>query len=306
MTRSAEKEIRICIGVDVDAVAGWLGSYGGQDSPNDIQRGVFAGEIGSPRLLKLFDRYHVPTTWFIPGHSIETFPTQMAAVAAAGHEIGAHGYCHENPVSMTPAQERSVLERSIELVETVSGRRPRGYVAPWWEMSEHTAALLLELGFSYDHSQNYNDFVPFYARVGDSWTKIDFQRAAEDWMRPLEHGQEVDLVEFCGNWYVDDLPPMMFIKQSPNSHGFVSPYDVERLWRDQFDWVHRELDYGVFPITLHPDVSGRPQVLLMLERLLDYWQGLPGVRFCTFEDAAEDFRRRFPFTGDVRASSLGR
>jgi peptidoglycan/xylan/chitin deacetylase (PgdA/CDA1 family) len=301
----AAKDIQICIGVDVDAVAGWLGSYGGQDSPNDIQRGVFAGQVGSPRLLRLFERYDVPTTWFIPGHSIETFPREMAAVADAGHEIGAHGYCHENPVAMTPTQERAVLERSIELVASISGRAPRGYVAPWWEMSEHTAGLLLELGFSYDHSQNYDDFVPFYARVGDEWTKIDFDRAAEEWMRPLVHGAEVDLVEFCGNWYVDDLPPMMFIKQAANSHGFVSPQVVEQLWRDQFEWVYRELDYGVFPVTLHPDVSGRPQVLMMLERLLEEWKDRPGVRFTTFEAAADDFRTRYPFAAPERASSVG-
>jgi peptidoglycan/xylan/chitin deacetylase (PgdA/CDA1 family) len=295
------KEIQILIGVDVDAVAGWLGSYGGEDSPNDIQRGVFAGEVGAPRLLKLFDRYDLPTTWFIPGHSIETFPAQMQAVADAGHEIGAHGYCHENPVAMTPEQEREVIERSIALIEKLAGRQPRGYVAPWWEMSEHTAALLLELGFTYDHSQNYNDFVPFYARVGDQWTKIDFAGPAREWMKPLVHGHEVDLVEFCGNWYVDDLPPMMFNKHAANSHGFVSPHDIERLWRDQFDWVYRELDYGVFPVTLHPDVSGRPQVLLMLERLLDDWTRREGVRFLTYEQAADDFRHRYPFTGQARA-----
>jgi peptidoglycan/xylan/chitin deacetylase (PgdA/CDA1 family) len=295
------KDIQILIGVDVDAVAGWLGSYGGEDSPNDIQRGVFAGEVGAPRLLKLFDRYDLPTTWFIPGHSIETFPAQMQAVADAGHEIGAHGYCHENPVAMTPEQEREVIERSIALIEKLTGRRPRGYVAPWWEMSEHTAALLLELGFSYDHSHNYNDFVPFYARVGDQWTKIDFAGPARDWMKPLVHGHEVDLVEFCGNWYVDDLPPMMFNKHAANSHGFVSPHDIEQLWRDQFDWVYRELDYGVFPVTLHPDVSGRPQVLLMLERLLDDWTRREGVRFLTYEQAADDFRHRYPFTGQARA-----
>ena len=61
------KDIQICIGVDVDAVAGWLGSYGGQDSPNDIQRGMFAGEVGTPRLVTLFDRLQIPTTWFMPG-----------------------------------------------------------------------------------------------------------------------------------------------------------------------------------------------------------------------------------------------
>jgi peptidoglycan/xylan/chitin deacetylase (PgdA/CDA1 family) len=291
------KDIQICLGVDVDAVAGWLGSYGGEDSPNDIQRGMFAGEVGAPRLLRLFDKYELRTSWFIPGHSIETFPDQMRAVADAGHEIGAHGYSHENPVAMNPQQERDVLAKSIELIEKLCGQRPRGYVAPWWELSEHTAALLLENGFSYDHSQNYNDFTPFYARVGDSWTKIDFSKDAASWMKPLVRGHAVDLVEFCGNWYVDDLPPMMFIKQSPNSHGFVNPRDIEQLWRDEFDWVYREMDYAVFPVTLHPDVSGRPQVLLMLERLIDYWRGHDGVRFVTMEEAAEDFRRRFPFNG---------
>lgn len=37
------KDILVSYGIDVDAIAGWLGSYGGQDSPNDISRGVFAG-----------------------------------------------------------------------------------------------------------------------------------------------------------------------------------------------------------------------------------------------------------------------
>jgi hypothetical protein len=46
------KEILCGFGVDVDAVAGWLGSYGGEDSPDDISRGLFAGEVGSPRLAE--------------------------------------------------------------------------------------------------------------------------------------------------------------------------------------------------------------------------------------------------------------
>ena len=71
------KTILCGFGIDVDAVAGWLGSYGGEDSPDDISRGLFAGEVGSPRLVKLFDRLGIKTTWFIPGHSIETFPEQM-------------------------------------------------------------------------------------------------------------------------------------------------------------------------------------------------------------------------------------
>lgn len=53
------KEILCSIGVHCDAVAGWLGSYGGADSPCDISRGVFAAEVAVPRLLKLFDRFEM-------------------------------------------------------------------------------------------------------------------------------------------------------------------------------------------------------------------------------------------------------
>jgi peptidoglycan/xylan/chitin deacetylase (PgdA/CDA1 family) len=289
------KEIQCAIGVHVDAVAGWLGSYGGQDSPSDIQRGMFAGEVGIPRLLELFRRLELRTTWFIPGHSLETFPSQVEQVVSQGHEVGAHGYSHENPIAMTREQEAAVLARCVELIEKVSGRRPRGYVAPWWEMSESTAELLLAQGFTYDNSQGYHDFLPFYARVGDSWSKVDYSQPAESWMRPLQRGREVDLVELAANWYLDDLPPMMFIKQSPNSHGFVNPRELEQMWRDEFDWVYREMDYAVFPLTIHPDVSGRPQVLLMLERLLAHLRTHPGVTFVTMEEAASDFRRRRPF-----------
>ena len=288
------KDIKCAFGVDVDAVGGWLGSYGGEDSPCDISRGMFSGEVGSLRLLKLFDRFGIRTTWFIPGHSVETFPEQMAAVAEAGHEIGMHGYSHENPIAMTPEQEEAVMDHSIELIESLCGRRPTGYVAPWWEFSRVSNELLLKKGIKYDHSLMHNDHTPYYVRVGDSWTKIDYSKRAEEWMQPLVRGQETDLIEIPASWTLDDLPPMMFIKAAPNSHGFVSPRHLEEVWRDQFDWVYREMDYAVFTLTIHPDVSGKPHVLLMLERLYEHMIRHPGVSFGTFDSIADDFARRCP------------
>jgi peptidoglycan-N-acetylglucosamine deacetylase len=296
------KEILCAYGVDVDAVAGWLGSYAGEDSPDDISRGMFAGEVGSLRLLKLFDRWGIKTTWFIPGHSIETFPDQMMQVAKAGHEIGIHGYSHENPIAMTREQETEVLDKCIELVTKLSSRRPTGYVAPWWEFSPVTNELLLERKIKYDHSLMHDEFQPYYVRVGDSWTKIDYSKKPDAWMKPLVRGKETDLIEIPANWYLDDLPPMMFIKKAPNSHGFVSPRHLEEMWRDQFDWVYREHDYAVFTMTIHPDVSGRPQVLMMHERLYAHIIKHPGVRFCTFDQIAEDFKRRSPRKGSASTS----
>ena len=288
------KKILVAYGVDVDAVAGWLGSYGGEDSPDDISRGMFAGEVGAPRLLKLFEKYNLKTTWFVPGHSLETFPEQMQEVARCGHEIGVHGYSHENPIAMTREQDTAILDHCIDLVTQVSGKRPTGYVAPWWEFSPVTNELLLERGIKYDHSLMHNDFHPYYVRVGDSWTKIDYSKHPSHWMKPLVRGKETPLVEIPANWYLDDLPPMMFIKKSPNSHGFVNPRDIEQMWRDQFDWVYREHDYAVFTMTVHPDVSGRPQVLLAQERLIEHISSHEGVEWCTFDQIADDFIARNP------------
>ena len=140
----------------------------------------------------------------------------------------------------------------------------------------------------------HKDFHPYYVRVGDSWTKIDYSKKPEEWMKPLVRGEETDLVEIPASWYLDDLPPMMFIKGAPNSHGFVNPRHLEEIWRDQFDYVYREEDYAVFGMTIHPDVCGRPQVILMLERMIEHINKHDGIRWATMDEIADDFIARSP------------
>lgn len=147
-----------------------------------------------------------------------------------------------------------------------------------WETSQEGAQLLLDYGIEYDHSMSHEDCQVYYLRTGDSWTKIDYKKKAEAWMKPMAKGQETGLVEIPANWYIDDLPPMLFIKAAPNSHGFVNARDVEDIWRDHFDYFYREYDEFVFPITIHPDVSGRPHVLLMHERCVGF--GFVGLGLC--------------------------
>jgi len=121
--------------------------------------------------------------------------------------------------------------------------------------------------------------------------------AAAAGMVPVVRGEETDLIEIPASWYLDDLPPMMFIKTAPNSHGFVNPRDIEQLWLDQFDWVYREHDYAVYTMTIHPDVSGRPAVLAMHERIIEHINRHDGVRWATFDEIADDFARRSPRGG---------
>lgn len=93
--------------------------------------GYWAGTVGTRRVLKLFKKYDIKSTWFIPGHSLETFPEDMAAVRDAGHEIGLHGYSHENPTDMSLQQQRDVLDKTYRMLTEFAGKPPRGSVAPW-------------------------------------------------------------------------------------------------------------------------------------------------------------------------------
>ncbi|KAF2751057.1 polysaccharide deacetylase family protein [Sporormia fimetaria CBS 119925] len=289
-----KKRVLVSYGVDIDAVAGWLGSYGGEDSTSDISRGMWAGTEGTRRLLKLFDKYNIKATWFIPGHSLETFPEESALIRDSGHEIGLHGYSHENPSSMTLDQQRAILDKTYKLLTNFCGKPPRGSVAPWWETSRETCDLLLSYGIEYDHSMSHSDHQCYYLRTNDTWTKIDYSQPAESWMKPLVKGEETGLVEIPANWYIDDLPPMMFIKKNANSHGFVNARDVEQIWMDHWDYFYREYDEFVFPMTVHPDVSGRPHVLLMHERIIEYINKHEGVEWVTMEQMCDEFKKKNP------------
>jgi peptidoglycan/xylan/chitin deacetylase (PgdA/CDA1 family) len=291
------------------------------------ESGLWAGTVGTQRLLKLFAKYNIKATWFIPGtfppdrrkihnreltaftgHSLETFPEDCAAVRDAGHEIGLHGYSHENPVDMTFEQQRDVLDKTYKMLTEFCGKPPRGSVAPWWETSKEGCDLLLSYGIEYDHSMSHEDHKCYWLRTGDEWTKIDYKKTAKEWMKPLTKGQDTGLVEIPGSWYIDDLPPMMFIKNSANSHGWVNPRDVEQIWMDHFDYFYREYDEFVFPMTIHPDVSGRPHVILMheryvdtttytavleltMDRIIEHINKHEGVEWVTMEQMADDFKR---------------
>lgn len=289
-----DKDIQVCFNVHFDAVSLWIGSFGGEDSPCDISRGVHAAQVGTPRLLDLLNKYDITTTWNITGHSIESFPKESEMVVQAGHELGLHGYTHENPLAMTKEQEQAILNKTFDLVVDLCGKPPKGYSAPWWELSPNTIDLLLEKGIEYDHSLMENDHSPYYLRRDDSWTKIDYSQPAETWMKPWQRGTETDLIEIPCSWYLDDAPPVMFVKKFPNSHGWVSPRSIGQMWTDQFDWVYRNCDYGIYNACLHPDASGHPQMLMMLERLIDHMRCHEGVRFVTLKQICDGFRSRNP------------
>src|SRR6187200_1555490 len=112
-------DVSVCLTFDFDAISVWVGPRRTR-SPNLIARGEF-GEVGAHRLLDLLADHQLPSTWFVPGHTIDTFPDVCERLAGAGHEIGYHGYCHEAPsTKRDAADERAILERAMGCIERLT------------------------------------------------------------------------------------------------------------------------------------------------------------------------------------------
>ena len=271
----------ICLTFDFDAISLWIGPFEAR-SPSMISRGEF-GAVGVGRILALLERTGIPATFFVTGHTAETYPSLVRDIAAAGHEIGHHGYLHENPISLESRErELEVLLRGFEALERTANVRPTGYRSPAWDNSPHTIELLLEQGFRYESSLMGDDFTPYWCRVGD--------QIQED--GPYLFGQEVDLVEMPVSWILDDFPHFenVSLKTGLLTVGLSAPSKVEEIWRGEFDFMIRNVPGGVFTLTMHPQVIGRGHRMQMLERLISYLSGHDGVQFTTLGDAAEAFR----------------
>ncbi len=272
----------VCLSFDFDAISLWIGPMGAK-SPSMISRGEF-GAVGVMRILRLLEREAIPATFFVTGHTAETYPAQTRAIAEAGHEIGHHGYLHENPIDLSPEDEERVMLRGLAALDAVTGVRPIGYRSPSWDNSPNTIDLLLKHGFRYESSLMADDFTPYWARTGDA---IDLDG-------PYRFGQTVDLVELPVSWLLDDFPHFEYIRL-PNrvSPGLSAASKVEEIWRDEFDFMVRDVPGGVFTLTMHPQVIGRGHRVLMLERLIAHFRE-SGAQFTTLATASDTFRTPSP------------
>jgi peptidoglycan/xylan/chitin deacetylase (PgdA/CDA1 family) len=247
-----------------------------------ISRGEF-GAVGVERILRLLDQRGIQATFFVTGHTAETYPESLRAIVAAGHEVGHHGYLHENPCALESRErEEEVLLRGLAALDKVAAVRPVGYRSPAWDNSPHTIELLLKHGFRYESSLMGKDFEPHWCRRGDV-IQAD---------GPYLFGESVDLVELPVSWILDDWPHFEYLSLGGRiSPGLSAPSKVEEIWRGEFDFMYRDVPGGVYTLTMHPQVIGRGHRLLMLERLVDYFAGHDGVQFTTLGGAAEAFRR---------------
>jgi peptidoglycan/xylan/chitin deacetylase (PgdA/CDA1 family) len=272
----------VCLTFDFDAISGWIAR--GMTSPSPISRGEFGPHVGVPRILELLKRHDIVGSWFIPGHTLETYPDACQRVINMGHEIGHHGWTHRPPASLTPEQEEEELVRANEVIHALTGRYPKGYRSPSWDLSPSSVELMLKHGFTYDSSMMADDYIPYRVRHGDI---ISLEV-------PAVFGRATRLIEMPVSWTLDDYPHFEFIR-TPTwiLPGNMNANNVLENWIDDFMYLNQNLDWGVVTYTFHPFVIGRGHRMMMLEKLIQTLKE-HGAVFMKLEDAAAEFEQRIP------------
>lgn len=263
----------LCLSFDFDGPSLWI--QRGQTTPTPVSRGEF-GAVAIPRILRLLDARDIATTFFIPAHTIETYPDECRSIAAAGHEIGLHGYSHELNATLGREQEQAILSRSAELITTLTGAAPAGYRAPSGEVTDQTLELLIEHDIVYDSSLMGHDYRPYRVRLGS-------ELAADG---PVRWGAETDLIELPWSWTGDDYVYLEFVTfRRMLMPGLRSAEEMFAIFAADVSWMVRDVEAGVATFVFHPQVIGRGHRLLALEAWLDRMIDL-GISFNRMDDVA--------------------
>jgi peptidoglycan-N-acetylglucosamine deacetylase len=86
---------------------------------------------GTPAVLAELDRAGVKATFYLVGEQAERLPSLSAEIAAAGHEIGIHGYRHTLLLRRSPGALRDDLDRAGAVIGEVTGAASLSYRPPY-------------------------------------------------------------------------------------------------------------------------------------------------------------------------------
>lgn len=253
----------VALSFDCDHETAELG--GGGSSTGRLAWGEFGRRVGVPRILRILGRHDVQATFFVPAVTALIDPAETRDIVGNGHEIGIHGWIHENTSLLARDQERSLLMRARDMLERVSGTEPVGHRAAQWDLSPNTIAIVREMGLLYDSSM----------------------MADEDCYELFLDGEASGVIEVPVEWLRDDAVYLSFAR-NPATRPYTAPAQVLEIFRREFDMAYEE--GGLFQLVMHPFVIGYRSRIWILEALLEHIRSRPGVWFATHADVARQVK----------------
>jgi len=208
------------------------------------------------RLLRVFDKYKVKTTFFATAKTLETNPEAAQEIVGRGHEVCSHGYRWIEHFTLTIDEEREVIRKAIALIEKTTGKRPIGWYCR--EPSENTIELLAEEGGFLYGSDVYNDDLPYYVNV---------------------KGKNFLLIP-----YTPDVNDFHYF-----SNRFSNSEEFYQYLKDSFDVMYEEglQNPKLMNVGLHVRISGRAGRTAAVDRFLRYVRSKPKVWVARRIDVAQ-------------------
>jgi len=230
----------------------------------------YGSRVGVWRLLKEFEKRHLPLTVFGVSMALQRHPELTAAFMELGHEIACHGWRWINYQQMDEATEQQHMQTGIEIIRQMTGQAPTGWYTG--RDSPNTRRLLLDHGgFEYD-SDYYGDDLPFWMKVRKSDGQV------------LPH-----LVVP----YTLDINDMRFALPQ----GYSQADDFFVYLRDSFDVLYAEGETTpkMMSVGMHCRLLGRPGRMLALQKFLDHVEKHDKVWVCKRIDIARHWKSHHPF-----------
>jgi len=207
-----------------------------------ISMGRYGPTVAVPRILDTYRRLGLKQSFFIPGWCIETYPDTVEAILKDGHEIGHHGWIHEDPI-VTGGHQRESFEKALAAHEKICGTTPKGYRAPVYNLTQEVIDLLVEYDFNYDSSMMADD-IPYVLKTNAG-----------------------ELIEIPVHWGTDDWPPFAHYDEI----GYMMPVRSPSAGLAGF-WEEFDAQYdagGFFMLIVHPFLTGRLARWKMVEQWLE-------------------------------------
>ncbi len=233
----------------------------GGEAMGRLAWGEFGRRVGVPRILSLLEKHAVPASFFVPAVSALIDPDEPRRIVAAGHEVGIHGWIHENNSLLPYETERDLMLRARDTLARLSGQDPQGLRSANWDTSPNTVAIVKEMGLLYDSSM----------------------MADEEPYELLLDGAATGVVEVPVEWLRDDAVYFLF-NRNPATRPYATPEDVLKIFLREFDAAHAE--GSVFQLVMHPFVIGYRSRIWILDEIIRHAKASGGVWFATHAEVA--------------------
>jgi putative urate catabolism protein len=231
----------------------------------------YGSRVGVWRILREFEKRHLPLTVFGVSSALERCPEVTQAFGALGHEIACHSWKWIHYQDMPEEQEREHIAKGVEIIKKLTGQAPLGWYTG--RDSPRTRRLILDHGgFEYD-SDYYGDDLPFWMKVRKT---------------------SGDVVPHLIVPYTLDVNDMRFALPQ----GFSQAEDFYTYLKDSFDVLYEEGAYApkMMSIGMHCRLLGRPGRITALQRFLDYVGAKDKVWVCRRLDIAKHWKQTHPYT----------